>query len=457
MLAKGSLPSGQWSGTSPFSGFAVCQKNSNVRCSMSSSDGAAAPVIAAAAAAGGTAPVVAGAGSPVDAAGAGAWTATVFATGAEAGASLADALTDAAVAGAAVVVLAAGGAVGAAEVAYRECSTGTIPASSSTHSSAMPARRSVREPADHPGFFDECGAPRFMAHDQRRGTRTGSARQCLRASSGGPGIRPPLRPCSASHARVTLDAFATLQTRPFGEASFVADTSALVYSVPGTPYSPVRMQHTHARSAPECTRCRCRPDANFVARRWQRCESRLGSEFQAHRHLERARIAADVAGRVVDDRNPVHPAVGTPRLQVTDVDVPVEGVDQVDAHIRAERAVEREVLGGLQVDVAVAENLAADQEAAVAGRKDADRLVAAPIERAMIDVRRRRAVAGQVDVGIGRRQRQLGAHHKAPRSIERTGHHQTMPRHFRRRHERIVPDRLEVERVLVGRIEVVVV
>src|SRR6185437_3058711 len=193
MLAKGSLPSGQWSGTSPFSGFAVCQKNSNVRCSMSSSDGAAAPVIAAAAAAGGTAPVVAGAGSPVDAAGAGAWTATVFATGAEAGASLADALTDAAVAGAAVVVLAAGGAVGAAEVAYRECSTGTIPASSSTHSSAMPARRSVREPADHPGFFDECGAPRFMAHDQRRGTRTGSARQCLRASSGGPGIRPPFR------------------------------------------------------------------------------------------------------------------------------------------------------------------------------------------------------------------------------------------------------------------------
>src|SRR6185437_12918592 len=174
MLAKGSLPSGQWSGTSPFCGFAVCQKNSNVRCSMSSSDGAAALVIAAAC---GTAPVAAGAGSLMDAA--------------AAGASLADVLTDAAVAGPAVVVLAAGGAIGAAGVAYRECSAGPIP-TSSTHSSAMPARHSVREPANRAGFFDEPGAPCVMAHDRRRGARTGPARQCLCASNGGPGMRPPL-------------------------------------------------------------------------------------------------------------------------------------------------------------------------------------------------------------------------------------------------------------------------
>src|SRR6185312_9195737 len=232
---------------------------------MSSSDGAAALVTVLAC---GAAPVVAGAGVATDAAGAGARTET-FSGGGAALALLAGTLTDAAAAGAAVVAPAMGGAIGAADVAYRECSAGTIPASSSTHSSAMPARRSVRGLANHPGFFDGCGAPRIMARDRWRGTRTGSARQCLRASSGGPGIRPPLRPCSASHARATLDAFATFQTRPFGEASFVADTSAFVCLVPGTLDSPVRMQHTHASSAPESTRCRCQPGANFVARRWQ--------------------------------------------------------------------------------------------------------------------------------------------------------------------------------------------
>src|SRR5690348_5379875 len=114
MLANGSLPSGQWSGTSPFSGFAVCQKNSKVRCSMSSRDGAAAFVIVLAC---GAAPVAAGAGAAADAAGAGARTETVFAGGAATGAALAGGLTDAAVAGTAVVVLAAYGVVGAADVA----------------------------------------------------------------------------------------------------------------------------------------------------------------------------------------------------------------------------------------------------------------------------------------------------------------------------------------------------
>src|SRR5690348_12081669 len=143
------------------------------------------------------------------------------------------------------------------------------------------------------------------------------------------------------------------------------------------PDSLVCMQHTHARSTPECTPSRCQPNANFVAQRWQRpCTL----ELESHRHLERARITTDVAGRVVDDGNLVHLAVRTPALQIVDVIVPVEGVDQVDAHVRAERVVDREVLGGLQVEVAVTEDLAADQEAAIAGREDADRLIAAAID-----------------------------------------------------------------------------
>lgn len=198
---------------------------------MSSSDGAAAPVTALAC---GTAPVAAGAGTPMEAAGAGARTEIVFATRRGTEVSTAGGLAEAGAPGCAVDVLVAGrGATGDADVAYRENAAVPSPASS-THSNATPARHSVREPASRPGFFDESGAPRVMAHNRWRGARTGSVRQCLRASRGGPGIRPPLWPCSPSHACITLDAFATVRRRRLGETCRVEHASTIVSSVRST-------------------------------------------------------------------------------------------------------------------------------------------------------------------------------------------------------------------------------
>src|SRR6185437_2164621 len=180
-------------------------------------------------------------------------------------------------------------------------------------------------------------------------------------------------------------------------------------------------------------------------------------ELQPHGYPERARVTADVAVRVVDDRDLVHLAIRAEILDIIDVVLPVEGVDQVDAHVGAQVSVDREVLGGLEVDVAVAEDLAADQETAVARREDADALAAPAVGRIPVHVRRDGAETGQVDIRIRRRQRQLGAHHEAPRAIQRAGHDQAMPWHLRRRDEGVVPDGLVVEGVLIGRIAVVVV
>ena len=141
---------------------------------------------------------------PTDAADAGARTEIVLAARRGTEVSAAGGLTEAGALGrAANVLVAGGGATGDADVAYRESAAVPSPASN-THSSAMPARRSVREPANRPGFFDESGVRRVMAHDRWRGARAGPARQCLRASSGGPRMRLPLWPCSPSHARIVL-------------------------------------------------------------------------------------------------------------------------------------------------------------------------------------------------------------------------------------------------------------
>ena len=198
---------------------------------MSSSDGAVVLVTALAC---GRAPVAAGAGAAMDAAAAGVWMEIVFATRRSTEVSAAaGALTEAATPGRAVDVLAAGGgATGDADVAYRESAAVPSPASS-THSSAAPVRRSVREPASRPGFFDESGAPRVMAHNRWRG-RTDPAHQRLHALNGGPGTKPPLRPCSPAHASLALDAFATVRRRLLGETCRVARASTIVSSVRST-------------------------------------------------------------------------------------------------------------------------------------------------------------------------------------------------------------------------------
>src|SRR5690348_6414040 len=162
-----------------------------------------------------------------------------------------------------------------------------------------------------------------------------------------------------------------------------------------------------------------------------------------HREFEGARHAEDIAGGVVDDHR-IENTVRSPVDQGVGVILVVERIEDVEAQIPDHAVRDLDVLARGEIDVAVAPDRAADQEAfATAGDGGGGYAGTA--------VRERRAVTGDVVDRSRCRQGQFRRERDAPRHIDHAGRDQPVLGRGVGENERVVLDGFLVERVILAR------
>src|ERR1700754_2439558 len=139
-----------------------------------------------------------------------------------------------------------------------------------------------------------------------------------------------------------------------------------------------------------------------------------GSELQANGEASGTRQVRDIALPVHGDRTAVEFAVRAPVHKVVAVRVvlPVEHVEDIEAGVDLRVATDVEILGELQGDIAVAPDIATEQELRTAGRRshrDAVGTVGFNLAIAGCGVLRKRSRKSQLD--------RTG---DAPRQVDRT-------------------------------------